>query len=199
MSPTSFNEWLDLRENKSNKARVFLFARKREIPSSIVDEILKDLDSPPTYSNEPRKKVPSKIDTIWKKNKDIKSYERRVGPRLSGEEGAEVYNTDYVGGKRDISPEVADKAIEMLAARKDPISPDIIARRDTKKQMIQQEKEQKMERDKKNNDYAKSARGIEDRKASQERQDKEYLDYLKNHGTKEDIKEYLKQMRDRDK
>lgn len=35
MSPTSFNEWLDLRENKSNKARVFLFARKREIPSSV--------------------------------------------------------------------------------------------------------------------------------------------------------------------
>ena len=64
MSPTSFNEWLDLRENKSNKARVFLFARKREIPSSIVDEILKDLDSPPTYSNEPRKKVPSKKTKI---------------------------------------------------------------------------------------------------------------------------------------
>ena len=107
--------------------------------------------------------------------------------------------TDYVGGKRDISPEIADKAIEMLAARKDPTSPDIIAKRDTKKQMIQQEKEQKMEREKRENDYAKSARGIEDRKASQERQDKEYLDYLKNHGTKEDIKEYLKQMRDRNK
>jgi hypothetical protein len=28
-------------------------------------------------------------------------------------------------------------------------------------------------------------------------QDKAVLDYLKNHGTKEDIKEYLKQMRDR--
>lgn len=199
MSPTSFNEWLDLRENKSNKARVFLFARKRKIPSSIVDEILKDLGSPPTYFDEPRKKVPSKTDTTWKKYKDIKPYERRVGPRSSGEEGEEVYNTDYVGGKRDISSEVADKAIEMLAARKDPISPDIIARRDTKKQMIQQEKEKEIEREKRHNDYAKSDRGIADRKANQELQDKSYLDYLKNHGTKEDIKEYLKQMRDRDK
>lgn len=190
MSLTSFNEWFNLRENKSNKARVFLFARKREIPSSIVHDILKDLDSPPTYSAEPRKKVPSKTDTIWKKYKDIKPYERRVGPRLSGEEGAEVYTTNYVGGNRDISPEVADKAIEILAARQDPISPDILARRNAKKQMIQQEKEQEAERERRNIEYAKNRT-----KEDQEWEDNDILNYLRNHGTKEAVKEHLKQMK----
>lgn len=200
MSAISFNEWLILRENKSNKARVFHFARKRGIPDSIVHKTLEDLGSPPTYSDKPREKIiSSKGMTTWKKYKDMSDDDRMVGSRLSGEDGAEVYMNDYVGGKRDCSPEVADKAINMLASLNYPVDSYILNKREEKKRQIQQEKEREMERERRNKEWTNSPAYIRAREYDQEMRDKDTLEYLNKHGTKEDVKDYLKQMRNRDK